>query len=116
MKANCLIAENLSGVLGKINAATAAAGRPPGSVDLTAVSKTQPTSAIEAAIGAGQKVFGENKVQEVTKKWPALKDKYRNTRLHFVGALQSNKARWPCAFAMLLKQSTAPNSPAHLPG
>ena len=93
MKANCLIAENLSGVLDTISAATKAACRPPGSVDLVAVSKTQAVPAIEAAIGAGQKVFGENKVQEVTKKWPALKDKYRNTRLHFIGALQSNKAR-----------------------
>ena len=65
----------------------------PRSVELTAVSKTQAVPTIEAAIGAGQKVFGENKVQEVTKKWPALKDKYQSTRLHFIGALQSNKAR-----------------------
>ena len=93
MNANSLIAENLSGVLGKISAATAAAGRPPGCVDLVAVSKTHPAQAIEAAIAAGQKVFGENRVQEVEKKWPVIKDKHPDTRLHFVGALQSNKAR-----------------------
>ncbi len=93
MKANCLIAENLSQVRNKISAASKAAGRPAGSVNLIAVSKTHPPSTIGAAIAYGQTVFGENKVQEVSEKWPALKDKYLDTRLHFVGALQSNKAR-----------------------
>ena len=115
MKANCLITENLSGVLDKINAATKAAGRPLGSVDLIAVSKTQSASAIDAAIAAGQKIFGENKVQEVSAKWPALKDKHLETRLHFIGALQSNKAREAVRFAMLSKPSTVPNLLAHLP-
>ena len=93
MNANSQVTDNLSGVLVKIRAATAAAGRRPGCVDLVAVSKTHPVSAIEAAIAAGQKVFGENRVQEVLKKWPALKGKYPDTRLHLIGALQSNKAR-----------------------
>ena len=60
MNANSQVTDNLSGVLVKIRAATAAAGRRPGCVDLVAVSKTHPVSAIEAAIAAGQKVFGEN--------------------------------------------------------
>ena len=100
--------ENLSGVLDKISAATAAAGRPPGCVDLVAVSKTHPTSAIEAAIAAGQKVFGENKVQEVLQKWPALKDKYQNTRLHLIGALQSNKARAAVRFCDVIETVDRP--------
>ena len=108
MKANCLITENLSGVLDKINAATKAAGRPLGSVDLIAVSKTQSASAIDAAITAGQKIFGENKVQEVSAKWPALKDKHLETRLHFIGALQSNKAREAVRFCDVIETVDRP--------
>ena len=93
MNANSLISENLSDVLNKIRNTTADSGRAPGSVELVAVSKTHPASAIDAAVSAGQKLFGENRVQEVSQKWPDLKDKYHDTRLHFIGALQSNKAR-----------------------
>ena len=92
MNANYHIVENLSEVLDKISTAAAAAGRSPSSVDLVAVSKTHPASAIEAAVAAGQKVYGENRVQEVSQKWTALKDKYPDTRLHLIGSLQSNKA------------------------
>ncbi|MDG2032373.1 MAG: YggS family pyridoxal phosphate-dependent enzyme [Rhodospirillales bacterium] len=93
MNANSNIPENLSGVLDKISAAAAAAGRSPGCIGLVAVSKTHPSSSIDTAVSAGQKVFGENRVQEVSQKWPALKDMYPDTRLHLIGALQSNKAR-----------------------
>ena len=93
MNANYHIVANLSEVLDKISTAAAAAGRSPSSVDLVAVSKTHPASAIEAAVAAGQKVYGENRVQEVSQKWTALKDKYPDTRLHLIGSLQSNKAR-----------------------
>ncbi|MBN07567.1 MAG: YggS family pyridoxal phosphate-dependent enzyme [Rhodospirillaceae bacterium] len=108
MKANCLITENLSGVLDKINVATKAAGRPPGSVDLIAVSKTHSASAIDAAIAAGQKIFGENKVQEVSAKWPALKDKHLESRLHFIGALQSNKVREAVRFCDVIETVDRP--------
>ena len=87
MNANYHIVENLSEVLDKISTAAAAAGRSPSSVDLVAVSKTHPASAIEAAVAAGQKVYGENRVQEVSQKWTALKDKYPDTRLHLIGSL-----------------------------
>ncbi|MGH7013201.1 MAG: YggS family pyridoxal phosphate-dependent enzyme [Stellaceae bacterium] len=76
-----------------IAAAARAAGRPAGSVTLVAVSKTHPVAAIEAALAAGQRVFGENRVQEAQAKFPALKARYPDMRLHLVGPLQTNKAR-----------------------
>ena len=62
-------------VRGRIAAAETAAGRPPGSVRLIAVSKTFDASAIRPVIAAGQRVFGENRVQEAAGKWPALQDR-----------------------------------------
>src|SRR5215510_563970 len=69
------------------------AGRPTGSVDLVAISKTFGAEAIEPAIAAGQRVFGENRVQEAKAKWPALKERHPGIELHLVGSLQSNKAK-----------------------
>ena len=71
----------------------AAAGRPPGSVTLVAVSKTHPEDAVAAAIEAGQTVFGENRVQEAAAKFRSLREAVPGVRLHIIGALQSNKAR-----------------------
>lgn len=68
------------------------AGRPAGSTRLIAISKTKPVEAIEALIGQGQRLFGENRVQEAAAKFPALRDKYPDLELHMVGQLQSNKA------------------------
>jgi pyridoxal phosphate enzyme (YggS family) len=62
-------------------------------VTLVAVSKTFGREAIEPVIAAGQRVFGENRVQEAKAKWPALQDLYADIELHLVGPLQSNKAR-----------------------
>ncbi|HET7678598.1 MAG TPA: YggS family pyridoxal phosphate-dependent enzyme [Xanthobacteraceae bacterium] len=62
-------------------------------VTLIAVSKTFGAEAIEPVIAAGQKVFGENRVQEAKAKWPALKAKHPDIALHLIGPLQSNKAR-----------------------
>jgi hypothetical protein len=62
-------------------------------VTLIAVSKTFGAEAIEPVIAAGQRVFGENRVQEATAKWPALQAKHHGLELHMVGSLQSNKAR-----------------------
>ena len=67
--------------------------REPGSVTLIAVSKTMPAEAILPALEAGQRVFGENYVQEAKAKWPALKERFPDTELHMIGPLQSNKAR-----------------------
>jgi len=64
----------------------------PANVKLIAVSKTQTIAVIEDAIKDGQMIFGENKIQEAEEKFPALKKKYPNLQLHFIGHLQSNKA------------------------
>ena len=69
------------------------AGRDPATVTLVAVSKTFGAEAIEPVIAAGQRVFGENRVQEAKAKWPPLMERYDGLELHLVGALQSNKAR-----------------------
>jgi len=69
------------------------AGRDPASVTLVAVSKTFGAEAIEPAIAAGQRVFGENRVQEAKAKWPALLAQHPGIELHLIGPLQSNKAK-----------------------
>jgi pyridoxal phosphate enzyme (YggS family) len=69
------------------------AGRDPADVTLVAVSKTFSAEAIEPVIAAGQRVFGENRVQEARAKWPPLLVKHAGVSLHLVGPLQSNKAR-----------------------
>jgi pyridoxal phosphate enzyme (YggS family) len=68
-------------------------GREPSSVTLVAVSKTMPEEAILPALEAGQRVFGENYVQEARAKWPALRERFPDVELHMIGPLQSNKAR-----------------------
>jgi len=67
-------------------------GRRPGDVTLVAVSKTFDAEAIQPVIDAGQRVFGENRVQEAQGKWPALKEKTPGIELNLIGPLQSNKA------------------------
>src|SRR5664280_1228123 len=69
------------------------AGRDEASVTLVAVSKTHAAEAIEPVIAAGQRVFGENRVQEAKAKWPPLQAKYPGIALHLIGPLQSNKAK-----------------------
>lgn len=67
--------------------------RDPDSVALIAVSKTMPVEAILPVLEAGQRVFGENYVQEAKAKWPALKARFPDAQVHMIGPLQSNKAR-----------------------
>ena len=69
------------------------AGRASDAVTLVAVSKTFSADAIEPVIAAGQRVFGENRVQEAKAKWPAIKARHPDVALHLVGPLQSNKAK-----------------------
>ncbi|MDX5595133.1 YggS family pyridoxal phosphate-dependent enzyme [Pseudovibrio sp. SPO723] len=69
------------------------AGREAGSVTLIAVSKTFDADHIRPVLSAGQRVFGENKVQEAMKKWPELRDEFDGVELHLIGPLQSNKAK-----------------------
>lgn len=82
----------LEDVRSRIAKAAALAGRKPDEVTLIAVSKTQPPGPIEALIGEGQHVFGENRVQEAEAKWLALREARPDIRLHLIGRLQSNKA------------------------
>ena len=77
----------------EIALAARAAERDPASVKLVAVTKTVPPDVIEQAIGAGQLVFGENRVQEAHSKWPALRERHPDIELHLIGPLQSNKVR-----------------------
>ncbi|HEY0311857.1 MAG TPA: YggS family pyridoxal phosphate-dependent enzyme [Allosphingosinicella sp.] len=85
-------AERLDEVRTAIASAAALAGRAREAVTLIAVSKTHPTEAIRPLLEAGQRVFGENRVQEAQEKWPALKAEYPGVELHLIGSLQSNKA------------------------
>jgi len=82
----------------KIAAACAEARRDPATVTLVAVSKTFGAQAIAPVLAAGQRVFGENRVQEAKAKWTLLKERYPDLELHLVGPLQSNKAREAVAF------------------
>lgn len=92
------IADNLNAVKARIAAAVKSAGR--GDVpELIAVSKTHDAAAIEAAIAAGQLVFGENRVQEAQVKFVGLKAAFPDVKLHLIGQLQSNKAREAVALA-----------------
>ena len=79
-------------VLGTIAKAARIAGRKPAEIALIAVSKTHGEDAIRPMLAAGQRIFGENRVQEAEAKWPALRAEYPDVALHLVGQLQSNKA------------------------
>lgn len=91
--AHAAIAGNLQTVRGKIAIAAQDAGRLPDTVGLVAVSKFQPAGRIEAALAAGHRLFGENRVQEAKGRWPALRQRYADIRLHLVGPLQTNKVK-----------------------
>ena len=83
----------LAAVRAEIARACREAGREPSAVTLVAVSKTFPADAIEPVIAAGQRVFGENRVQEAAGKWPVLAANHVGIELHMIGPLQSNKAK-----------------------
>lgn len=83
----------LDDIKGRIAAAEARAGRAPGSVTLIAVSKVQPEDRVTAVLDAGQRVFGENYVQEAQGKWPGWRARWPGVELHMIGPLQSNKAK-----------------------
>ncbi|MBS0482587.1 MAG: YggS family pyridoxal phosphate-dependent enzyme [Proteobacteria bacterium] len=85
-------ADALSGVQSRIAHAARIARRDPGDIALIAVSKTHPVEAIVPLITAGQRLFGENRVQEAQAKWPALREAHPGLALHLIGQLQSNKA------------------------
>jgi pyridoxal phosphate enzyme (YggS family) len=87
------LATRLAAVRANIERAAIANGREPAGISLVAVSKTVAPPGIEEALIAGQRVFGENRVQEAKAKWPALKARFPDIELHLIGPLQTNKAR-----------------------
>ena len=84
--------ERLERVRAGIARAAALARRSPDEITLIAVSKTHEAEAIRPLIAAGQRAFGENRVQEAQAKWPMLREEAPDVRLHLIGRLQSNKA------------------------
>lgn len=87
------IAANLETIRSRIERATREAGRDVAGITLIAVAKTFPAEDVAAALGAGQRHFGENRVQEGMAKYPALREQYPDLVLHLIGPLQTNKVR-----------------------
>jgi len=106
----------LAEVRARIAKAATLAGRRPEDVTLIAVSKTQPAERIEALIEAGQREFGENRVREAQGKWPALRARCPEVRLHLIGQLQSNKAEDAVALFDAIHSVDRPSLVAALAG
>lgn len=87
------VIDGLSRVKAEIARAERDHGRKAGSVTLVAVSKTMPAARIRPALQAGQRVFGENRVQEGKEKWPGLRAEFAGIELHLIGPLQTNKVK-----------------------
>jgi pyridoxal phosphate enzyme (YggS family) len=87
------IMSSLRGIEAEMAQAARAAGRAPEQVRLIAVTKTVAAEEIEDAIAAGQRIFGENRVQEAKSKWPELRARHSGLELHLIGPLQTNKLR-----------------------
>ncbi len=84
---------SLTEINSRLAQACADAGRAPGSVTLIAVSKMQPDARVVSVLNQGQRIFGENRVQEAAGKWPGFREQYDGIELHLIGPLQTNKAR-----------------------
>ena len=108
------IAANLAAVRARIEAAARAAGRPADAVNLVAVSKTHPADSVRAALEAGQRVFGENRVQEVLAKFPGLRGDYPDLTLHLIGPLQTNKVKDAVAHCDVIETVDRPRLAAAL--
>lgn len=93
MAENDVIADNRTAILARIAASAKMAGRSPTDICLIAVSKQQTSARVSAMLAAGQRVFGENRVQEAAQRWQEdFADFRTGLELHLVGGLQSNKA------------------------
>jgi pyridoxal phosphate enzyme (YggS family) len=86
------VLERRAAILDRMAIAARAAGRQPSEIALVAVSKQQPDDRIEEALAAGQRLFGENRVQEAARRWEARRTVYADLRLRLIGPLQTNKA------------------------
>lgn len=102
------IAANLQALRQRMASAAEKAGRKGESVGLVAVSKTHPSEAVAAALAAGQRVFGENRVQEAAAKYPALKVQFPDLRLHLIGPLQTNKVKEAVALCDVIETVDRP--------
>ncbi|MGY6628932.1 MAG: YggS family pyridoxal phosphate-dependent enzyme [Oceanicaulis sp.] len=91
------IAQMRTDILERIAAAAKTGGRPAGAVTLVAVSKKQPDDRIDAMLAAGQRVFGENRVQEAEARWAQRRMNVTDLELRLIGPLQTNKAEAACA-------------------
>lgn len=103
----------LADVRARCDAAMAAAGRED-NLTLIAVSKMQPLAAVEAALAAGHRIFGENRVQEAAGKWPELRERFGAVDLHIIGPLQTNKARQAMGLAQAIHSVDRPRLAATL--
>lgn len=87
------VADNLAELQQKISKTADKWQRDASEISLMAVSKKQPLDRVKAALDAGHRLFGENRVQEANEKWPAFREKYDGIELHLIGPLQTNKAK-----------------------
>ncbi|MCE2576180.1 YggS family pyridoxal phosphate-dependent enzyme [Komagataeibacter sp. FNDCR2] len=108
MSTSTSIAQALGGIRARIATAARAAGRDPSGVELVAVSKFHPQGSVIAALEAGQRVFGENRVQEAAAKFPALRARWPDLRLHIIGGLQTNKAAEAVRIADMIESLDRP--------
>jgi hypothetical protein len=108
------IAANLADVRARIAASAAACGREPASVCLVAVSKTFGPASVELAMAQGQRVFGENRVQEAQAKYPSLRETHPDMELHLIGPLQTNKVRDAVALFDVIQSVDRPKLAAAL--
>ncbi len=92
----------------RIATAARAAGRDPATVTLIAVSKMQPEPRVIAVLDQGQRVFGENRVQEAASRWTPLRERYDGIALHIIGPLQTNKARQAVEMAQAIHSLDRP--------
>lgn len=102
------IARARADILARMAAAAKSAGRDPAAVTLVAVSKMQPEDRIDAMLKAGQRVYGENRVQEAVKRWAPRREAGLDLDLHLIGPLQSNKAREAVEFFNVIETLDRP--------
>ncbi len=108
------VAANLAEITSRIQVAALSAGRPADAVRLIAVSKVQPVEKLEAALAAGHRLFGENRVQEAKAKFPALRDRFPGIELHLIGPLQTNKVKEAVALFDVIQTLDRPKLAAAL--
>ena len=99
----------------RIAAAEVAHGRPKGQVKMIAVSKVQPNARVEKVLTQGQRIFGENRVQEAAGKWPEFRAMFKGIDLHLIGPLQTNKARQAIELFDAIHSLDRQNWPKHSP-